>query len=469
MLKDKLWWLAFALIGGGLLLWGINWWANRPLFLDEANIARNLYDLPFAGLFSPLEHRQYAPPLYLVLAKICGELFGYSERSLRLPAMLGGILAIHGLLVGSKAINLRWWTLLPLGLLLVNPTAFRFVGEVKPYGLDLGIAALLIGYGLKGFRPSWQWALCGSIAVWYSLPAVFVLAALGIHYFIQSWREAEPSIKTLRPWLLTAGAWILSFAVLYVTVLAPSIGSKYLNIFHLPYFFPLPGQDDYWATAGQLLLSYPKLAFGFTAVAIGLGTVVALGSLVFLRKEGVSWLLLPLLFVTCASAFGYFSLIPRLLLFTLPGWWLLAGRLSQYASQKSPRAITPLIIGLWLLVLGGTNILRHFSSTATFSDAKALSWELEPGYHPILHHGAVPGFDYYQRIHPQGPMVDTTAETSSIRVAQQPGNYVLLYDVLTQGNIRISAQQDSIWATERGCKVRSKHFYRAKALYVECP
>lgn len=467
--KDKLWWLTFALISGGLLLWGINWWANRPLFLDEANIARNLYDQSFAGLFSPLEHRQYAPPLYLMLAKACGELFGYTERSLRLPAMLGGILAIHGLIVGGKALKLRWWTLLPLALLFINPTAFRFVGEVKSYGLDLGVAALLIGYGLKDFRPNWQWAIAGSLSIWLSLPAVFVLAAIGSHYFyVILPGSGKPSFKLIRPWILTGGAWLASFAILYLAVLAPSIGSKYLNVFHGPYFFPLPGEKGFWFSAGKLLMGYPKLAFGHTALAIGLGGIIASGAIIFGKKDSLLWLLLPLLFVTCASSFGYFSLLPRLLLFTLPGWWLLAAQLSQQLASKLPRSGSLTIIGLWLLIMGGTNVLGSFTTPASFSDARALTWELEKGYQPILHHGAVPGFDYYSRIHPKGPRVDSIPSASSIRVAQQPGDYVLLYDVLTQGNIRVSVQRDSTWAAERGCRVRVQPFFRAKAVYVTC-
>jgi len=268
--------------------------------------------------------------------------------------------------------------------------------------------------------------------------------------------------------MLLGVTWLTAFGLLYFTVLAPSVGSTYLKVFHAPYFFPLPGDEHFWSVATELTLGFPKLAFGYTAVAIGLGVLIALGAILRSRRGAALWLLLPIVFVTGASLFGFFSLIPRLLLFTLPGWWLLAGQQSQQLSRQLPPLATPFIVGLWLVVMGGTNVLRHFVTPERFSDARALVWELEPGYQPLLHHGAVPTFDYYQRIHPKGPQSAFIARESNISEATLPGRYVLLYDVLTQGNIRVSARQDSLWAAERGCKVRVAAHFRAKAIYVDC-
>lgn len=454
-------------------MWSINWWANRPLFIDEANIARNLYDRSWVGLFRPLDHQQYAPPLYLVVAKLCGELFGYGERSLRLPAMLGGLLTIYGLLVGGRSLQLSWWLLLPLALLFVNPSVLRYAGELKPYATDMGVAAVLLGYGLQSFTPGWKWAVTGAVTVWLSLPVAFILAALGTYHLLCTCAPppgtAPPHrLAPVRPLLLTVGAWLLSFGILYFSLLQPSVGSKYLNVYHRAYFFPLPGDDAFWSSAVLLVQQFPKLAFGYTAVAIAAGSAVALVALTLLRREVKSWLLLPLFFVTIASAFGYYSLLPRLLLFTLPGWWLLAAQVSQATLKRSPPLVRPLIIGGWLIILGGTNVLRHFTDPETYSDARALAWELEPGYEPVLHHGALPAFDYYRRIHPAGPREQEIPAPASFAGQNRPGGYVLLYDVLTQGNIRVSMRQDSSRAAERGCHVRVKAYFRAKAVYVDC-
>ena len=451
----------------GVLLWGINWWGNRPLFIDEANVARNLYDRTFAGLFWPLDHRQYAPPLYLALAKACGELFGYGERSLRGPALLGGALAVVGMIVGGKALKLGWWILLPLVLLFVNPVVLRYVSEVKPYALDLGLAALFLAWGLRGGKPGWKIIVAGVVGIWASLPLIFVLAAVGLHRFLPSLFRPFPRTggRAPLPWIVTGICWLSSFAVLYFTVLEPSVGSNYLNIYHGRYFFPLPGSEGFTSRATDLLMSFPKLAFGFTAMAIAAGTLAGFSALAF-RKT--AWLLLPAGLVIIGSAFGFYSLIPRLLLFTLPGWWLAAGWLSKRFSERFSGWPTWLLVGGWVLILGGTNVGQHYFSPQKFSDARRLVRELQPDFTPVLHHSAEPVYDYYTRINPPR-IVPKSATTANIRAVAMPGNYVVLYDVTTQGNVRESLRQDSIWAAERGCEVRTEAMFRASTLYVSCP
>lgn len=468
MQKNTLWWVTCGLITAGILLWLINWWAGRPLFLDESNVARNLYDRSFAGLFSPLDYRQYAPPLYLVLAKACGELFGYGERSLRIPSLLGGLLAVWSLVAAGRALKLGWWGLLPLALLFVNPVVLRYAAEVKPYALDLGIAAVVLAWGVSERRPGWWTAILGAVAVWASLPAIFVLASVGVYRFLPP--LFNPSHRTSGParmvWLLNGVIWLASFALLYFLVLSPSVGSKYLNQYHGAYFFPVPGQEAFLQDGLRLLNGFFRLSFGFTSLAIGFGWVVA--AAVFWHKKQ-TWLLLPTGLVIGASAFGQYSLIPRLLLFVLPGWWLLAAVLGKRVSARFPGWGTWAFALSSLLVCGGTNVVQHYFRPQIFSDSRRLVRELEPGYTPVLHHGAVPAYDYYYRIHPTAPPQFTALGEGHLQNAVLPGNYVLLYDVLTQGNIRESVQQDSLWAAARGCEVRSVALFRAKALYVSCP
>jgi len=458
-------WVTAGLITAGVSLWLLNWWAARPLFLDEANVARNLFDRTFAGLFTPLDHRQYAPPLYLVLAKACGELFGYGERSLRLPALMGGLAAIAGLCRAGRSLKLGWGTLLPLALLFASPTVLRYVAEVKPYGLDLGLAAVFLAWGLRQKQPGWGFAVAGGLAIWASLPLVFVLAAVGLYRFVplllgSGQRTGGPA--PVKRWLLTGVLWLGSFAVLYWCVLAPSVGTKYLNVYHDEYFFPLPTGLEEIRQGGRLLLSFLRLTFGFTGLSIVVGIIVFITG--FYHRRTL-WLLLPLGLAVVASIFGYYSLLPRLLLFTLPGWWLLAAAESARAKGR----LRWVLLAVWLLVSGGTNVVQHYLSPQTFSDSRRLANDLTPGYRPVLHHGAVPAYDYYCRIHPAGDKSRPIARESDIRNEPSPDKQVLLYDVMTQGNIRDSARRDSIWAAERGCRVKSVAMFRAKALYLDCP
>src|ERR1700748_715444 len=93
--KDKyLHWLVIAIIIVGVVLRLIYYFQNRCLFIDEANIARNIYERSLEGLAKPLNYEQYAPPLFLWIIKISTLLFGCSEFAFRLFPLLCGIASL---------------------------------------------------------------------------------------------------------------------------------------------------------------------------------------------------------------------------------------------------------------------------------------------------------------------------------------------------------------------------------------
>ncbi len=468
--KKKDWPYELALGGlilAGSLLWGINWWSARPLFIDEANLARNLYDRSFTGLWQPLDFQQYAPPLYLVLTKACGELLGYGERALRLPALLAAFLTLGCLIRIGRQLDLGRWVLLPLALLFVNPEVLRYVGELKPYSLDLAVAALLLLLGLSWPRADWRWALVGSLVVWLSLPAVFLLAILPLP---RLWRADR---KTWLRWGGVISCWLVSFGVLYWLVLAPSVGKSLLTTFHAPYFFPLPGRSYFsWEQVLRLLLAQPRLAFGFTAVAIGWGLLMTLAGGWATKGKTVVLLILPTLLVFAVSSLEKYSLIPRLMLFTLPGWWLLAtlGTRALWQRCRHQAVCAFLLLLGWGIVLPGTNVLRHYTQPLQFSDARSLTINRADDYTPVVHKSAVPGYDYYRRIHPASATDTGIVAASTLQEQALHGNYVVLYDVLTKAENREQVRQDSSWAVEHGAtEVRVEPLYRSARLYVRFP
>lgn len=469
----------YLLVVVGLSLWVINWWAGRPLFIDEANVARNLYDRSFGGLFSPMDHQQYAAPLYLVMAKACGELLGYGELALRLPAMLGGCLAALGLWLAGRTLKLGWWTLIALALLFVNPYVLRYVGEIKPYAIDLGLTSLIIAFALRNPQPNGRWLFLGLFAPWISFPSAFVLAAAGISSFLRVLIRpsvAQPDISqstrmSMLKWFGLAVAWLLSFAVLYSMVIQESIGNQYLHQYHGRYFFPPLNGEANFLQALKLLYSLPKLAFGFTTVAIVAGIFLAGIGLFKKYSDQKLLLFLPLIIVVIASSFTLYSLIPRLLLFTLPGWWLLAavGSKELWEDSSSSPIVKYGLPLIWVFVLGSTNVVRHFRQPMTFSDSRDLVTQIADGYQPVIHRSVLPAWDYYRRIHPafKGKL-DQGQPATEIEQQSFPGKFVLLYTVLTQQSIQSGLEADIKWATERGCKVRKEAMYRAAAIYIEC-
>ena len=207
--------LPIIVLGTGCTLWAINLLTNRSLFLDEANLALNLGERDWIGFFQPLDYQQYCPPLFLLLSKRLAELFSYSELVLRLPAFIGGCLTVYGLWQSGQKLQLSHWVWLPIALLFANPLVLHYVTEFKPYGLDMGLAALMYVFALEIKRPTIWWLLLGSIYCWLSLPAVFILAAVGSYAILNSEWWSREQLN----WVLTSLCWAISFLAYYYLIL----------------------------------------------------------------------------------------------------------------------------------------------------------------------------------------------------------------------------------------------------------
>ena len=357
-------------------------------------------------------------------------------------------MALVGLYRAGKSLELGYWLLLPLALLFVNPAVLQYVGEVKPYGLDLGIAACLLSmYASKQYR-RWHWAMVGCVAPWFSLPSVFVLASVGLMGLF----------KNLR-WLWPITGWLISFAILYLSVLRGSVGSDYLDTFHAAYFLPLPTNVADLQAIGTIAWNLLRLLFGFTWVSLAWGGLLICAGLLRPRAR-YAYLVLPLLFAAGASVFHFYSLIDRLMLFALPGVWLAsalaARKLYRVLGHRSRLAF--LVVSL--LALGGTNIYRYFLDPLRFSDGRALA-ELAIAYPYQADASAKPVLDYYLRIRPDAQKAEPTTDTAKV--------YYRLYDVTGAGAVQVTMTKDSLRAVGRRCRAVKIELYRAGALRIECP
>lgn len=446
-----------AVIGSGLILWGINYGYNRPIFLDEANLARNLYDRSFAGLFLPLDHEQYAPPLYLVLTKALAEVFGYHEYVLRLPALIGGLLGVAAIAIAGRALRLGFWTLLPLAFLFANPTVLRYVTEFKPYGVDFGVAAGLLSWELR--RPGGQriaWSAVGMVLPWLSLPSVFVLAAIGLR---RLWRDTR--------WIAVIMTWVISFGCLYTLVLSPSVGSTYLNAFHAEYFMPLPIDGYSLRHAGRLVFYLLRLFFGFTIVALLWGAVTLAAGLYVARLRERIWLLLPFGIVVSASALQFYTLIDRLMVFTLPGIWLFTGLCAAWIYRRLSGWRSIVYVILTVVTLGGTNIYRAMLQPYRFSDSRRLAKLTEEGNY-IADGSAVAVLDYYLRVKP-GLDGNTNLRRPTGSESDLSGEVRILFDGTNNAATKQAIDGYRNRAAERRCEAEWENLFRSGSLTLKCP
>ena len=176
-------WLAVGL-GVGLRL--LRYLLNFPLWVDEAKLATSLLDRGYVDLLEPLNYGQTSSVGYLWLTLSVVKLFGFNEWALRLvscAAAIGGVLLIRRL--ASRLVS-GIPLLLAVTLVSVSYYPLRLAGDVKPYTMDLFVAAALLTLAVEWWvdpdRSLWLWALAAfaPFAVVLSNPSIFILAGIGL-------------------------------------------------------------------------------------------------------------------------------------------------------------------------------------------------------------------------------------------------------------------------------------------------
>lgn len=444
---------------------------NRSLFLDEANLSRNVVERVWGEFFRALDYQQYAPPGYLMLNKLSVLLIGTGEYSLRLIPLLSSI----GLLfivyaLAKKLIASRWVQLVPLFLTAFSYEMIRYGTENKQYSLDALLTVLLVALALQ-WTPKeltrgrvFLWSLLGALAVWFSMPIVFTLAGIGLYYGHAFLRKQE--YRQLGMLILTIGSWLLSFGVYYWLLLRPDIESDYLNTYHQAYFLPLPPQSTGdWEQLGRLLLSLVHNTVGFTVVAYVVGGAALLWGMMVLGRRHFGRLILlgiPVLACLLASALEQYSLLPRLTLFFTPLLALMMAVGTDHLWRY--RSWTPwLCLALWLPVLplkGGLYYLYAPFEVENTREVLRVAQEAEAGALVYVHHEAVPAAVYYRDYHPdslafrQKPMyLSQWEETPNILRSKDYTSFWTVYSHLINDHTRSEMKEQvnrlDTWTEQR--------------------
>lgn len=414
--KTKLNWaviLAWSIIAIGIVLRIVVYLQNRNLIIDESNVARNIYERGFLGLTQPLYYEQYAPVLFLWMVKLSSLLFGFSEYALRIYPLLTGIASMFVFykvlekFMSSKAL------LYPLVLFAGAHILLRYSSELKQYMPDVLISLVLIWLALsidikktsvkKFFL---VWLLAGSIAIWSSMPSVFLLFAIGCYYGYICVRSK--SFKQLVPLIVVAVLWLIQFAAYYYTILEPQANSKYLQDFHRGFFLYFTPESE-WEKEHNWWLLY-NLLHQFEGEYAYINTInVTLlfgGIILMLIKDTAKGILLftALGALFLASALNQFSLLERVSLFSIPLMLIVIGYgFDRLLSIKwMPVKLVMLAVGLFGV---WCNVRYSLESPYKYEElTTGLEYMKEQGVLPeaiSIYHSSVPAWKYYTRIHPQ--------------------------------------------------------------------
>ncbi|MBS1644798.1 MAG: glycosyltransferase family 39 protein [Bacteroidetes bacterium] len=405
--------LLFGIILGGIVLRITLWVKNRDLIIDEANIVRNLAERDFAGLARPLSYEQFAPPIFLWIEKIASLLFGYGERAMRLFPLLCGIAALFIYFKVSTKLFIQAAIWLPLSQFAFSRIFVEYSTVVKQYMPDALTALLLLWAAL-----SWKqelmsrrrfvglWIIVGSIAIWSSMPSVFVLSGVGAYYF---WPHIQSrSWKKSLPILLIGVVWLIQFGIYYEVILKAQINSSYLQNYHKEYFlFLVPKNGTEWGHNADRIIDLLGNIGGFSTVAIvACFAFILIGATVLLLRNMQQFLLivLPVILVLLAAGLKQFSLIDRVVLFAMPITTLIiaAGFEFLWKTTKGVRIFLAVLGCFMIYIYNGFWILRRGINFHEIT--KGMAWLRDvkhaKGEQLFVHDANVATYIYYTELHP---------------------------------------------------------------------
>jgi 4-amino-4-deoxy-L-arabinose transferase-like glycosyltransferase len=405
--------LIWVIISVGIALRITVYFQNRTLIIDEVNIARNLHERGYFELLKPLKYEQYAPPVFLWIEKLSTQLFGFGELGMKLYPLITGIAALFLLrkvLLKLMPARAAW---LPVLLMAVTYYYIVYSTSVKQYMPDAMITLILVWLTLtyditttKRSKFIAIWVVAGSLAVWSSMPSVFVLAGVGCYYGWVSMRNKWQGFSAL---CISVAAWVLNFAAYYFFILKSQVGLKNLQDYHAKYFlFAWPDDAQEWQHNKLRIREVIQSMGGYNYYYYCIyGSLLLIGMIALFTKRTQLFLLLivPFGLTLIAAAFNQFSLIERVILFMMPLLLIAFG----YGFALLMK-IRYLVVQLMSIVLG-ILIVQHYNEFKFFREpmpsaeiTKGFDYILRSGVGPadmFIHHASRPTYIYYTSMHPR--------------------------------------------------------------------
>ncbi|HEX7979194.1 MAG TPA: glycosyltransferase family 39 protein [Gemmatimonadaceae bacterium] len=397
------------------------------LWLDEAMLALSIGRRGLTGLLEPLAYDQAAPVLYLWATRIATALGGINEYTLRLPALVAGVLLPFAIWLIGRRIAGEAAAAAATILAALSPTLIAYSTQAKPYSSDALVALLLVWLAWRvreapASRSAWTTlAIGGVIGALMSYTAVFVLLACGIFLI------GSPGLIRAAGWrmpLAAAATWAVGTAAIYLLFMRAAAASPYLH--------------QYWGNAfltpaaGSIGMRIYLAVFAFTnALPIPahlarprlLLPIFLIGVIALWRTRDwavVALFVTALLAVCVASMAGRYPVASRLLLFAAPFTCLIAG--SAIAFVLSPlerrwRGATAIVALLIPVALVNSRFTRYWRTQAQTEGRGAVATIVSArGREPVyVTPGAIPLWTYYSTnwSHPDTRYLDSVAHLAT--------------------------------------------------------
>jgi hypothetical protein len=397
---------------------------DRSLWLDEALVVLNIIRRSPSELLKPLDYHQGSPLGFLALQKAAVLGFGTSEAALRLVPFLSGVLSMILFVIVARRFLAPAAATIAVGLFAVSDPLIYYSAEAKQYSTDVAVGILL--FWLAGYLLERDSAvlravivsIIGAIVLWFSQPAAFVLAAVGVGWLLDSiLRHDRRGLFLLAiPGVLWPTSFLLSFRASLRGLTRDTVLLDYWQGAFAP-FPPRSGADVRWFIDAFFgIFSDPV---GLTLV--GVAAVAALvGMVEFSSKHSARLVLLltPLAATLAASALHRYPFRGRLLLFLVPSLILLiaAGleRIRTRTSDTLPYFSFLLIGFLFLhpLLDAGSGLIKPRTKEEIKPVIRYVENHRQDGDFLYLYYATLRPFQYYSARHLIAPMDEMTGVES---------------------------------------------------------
>lgn len=413
--------LSVAVLAAGFLFRLRQYLFNRSLWLDEAMLANNLVEKPWRSLlFEVLESQQAAPPGFLLASKAVIKVLGPGDLWLRLVPFLSAILLLAAaFFVARRVFAGPLGRLTFLGLVSFSPVLIYYSSEFKQYAPDAAVTVLLVTIALYYHRwkhGPWLFGLLGSVLIWFSHPAIFMLAAIGAVVVLQALSGRDRS-KILKSGAMVGG-WLASFLALYFSVLHKTASSDFLRQYWVSGYAPFP------PTSLTELGWYPLRLLEWTVISfrqlgpVPVGQVVGWADLTNLLLLGVmlvgaaamrgrsrqyfGFIVGPVAVTLGASLVGLYPFTSRVILFLVPINLLLFGAgIDWLAKQRRFGRLLAQILSFVGLGICLSVALPNFAQPINQNDIKSSLRVLKSNYQSgdlvSISAWSEPAFRFYTR------------------------------------------------------------------------
>jgi len=404
---------AYCIIAFGIIIRIIVYLQNRDLFIDEANLARNIYERGYMELLRPLNYEQYAPPIFLWILKSTTLLFGYSEYAYRIYPLLAGLftmIVMYIILREQTSMRALWY---PLVLFAGAYMFIWFSSELKQHGCDVLITLLLVLLTTRinilkvaSTRFIIYWSLIGTVAIWASMPCVFLLAGIGGYYFYTC--ISHKAYKKMTPLFIAGGTWATQFLFYYFAILKQQANSEYIQRVLGEYYVVLvPHTKDDWMHNWYLVKNVIMMCGGFTFLGWTFNLMLIVVAVIHLLRKNIALailLVLPIILAYIASGLRQYAFVERYVLFLTPLFFLLFGFGMWQLMGLKFAWLRVLVVIVALICAKNNNMIEMAYRPYKFEELRAgLTFMKEhniSGEQLYVDHGARPAFIYYTQIHP---------------------------------------------------------------------